>query len=206
MTKKIFFLSFLFVFFAVGYALAADITLPSPEKTGGLPVFDTLANRSSAKQDIFENKEIPLKDLSTLLWAATGKNRDKGWTVPMGMGSEPYLIVNVLLKEGIYEYDWDKNRLLQVSERNMLSRAGRQEFLQTAPCILVFATKGAGPRVDNWAEIAAGAMSQNVYLASEALGLKARYMASFNNESLLSAMEMNPLARIIAIMPIGYQN
>lgn len=205
MLKKILAATLLTLVFTAGAAFAADIMLPTPEKEGGMPVFEALSNRSSAKADIFDNKEIPLKELSTLLWAATGKNRDKGWTVPMAMGSEPYINIYVLLKNGVFEYNWEKNMLMQISERNMIERAGRQEFLQTVPCVFVFATKGAGPRKDSWAEVAVGAMSQNVYLAAESLGLKARYMASFNNESLLSVMEMNPLSRIISIMPVGYQ-
>jgi nitroreductase len=197
-------LAFLIMAFA-GAAYAADIMLPSPERTGGPGVLQAISNRASAKPKAFEPKELEPKELSTILWAATGKNRDKGWTVPMARGSEPYITVYALLKTGSYEYDWADNKLLQLGDKNMIRRSAGQEYVQTAPCVLVFATKGAGPRVENWAEVAVGAMTQNVYLACEALGLKARYVAGFNNETLLAAMQLSPLARIIAIMPVGYQ-
>lgn len=192
--------------FAVA-AFAADTILPNPEKSGGLSVLEAMANRSSAKPEAFENKSIPEKDLSTLLWAGTGLNRDKGWTVPMANGVAPYVDIYVLLKSGVYSYDWAKNMLLQLSAKNVIPRASGQEYVTTAPCILVFVTKEGRARVESWADVAAGAMSQNIYLACEALGLKARYAATFNKEALLSNMEAaGLLLKIIAIMPVGYQN
>lgn len=187
-------------------AFAADIVLPTPQYSGGPSLLEAIANRSSAAPKPFEQKEIPERDLSTLLWAATGLNRERGWTVPMAMGSAPYVDIYVLLKTGVYSYDWEKNRLLQINPKNLLSRASGQDFVATAPCILVFATKGGRARVDSWADTAAGAMAQNVYLAGQALGLKARYAGSFNKETLLNNFELaGPLLRIIAIMPVGYQ-
>lgn len=202
------FLTALAVLLAVAAAtFAEDMILPDPEKSGGPSVLEAIANRSSAKQQAFENKSIPEKDLATLLWAGTGLNRDKGWTVPMAMGAAPYVDIYVLLKSGVYSYDWEKNRLLQLSAKNIIPRASGQEYVTTAPCILVFVTKEGRARVSSWADVAVGAMSQNIYMASEALGLKARYVATFNKETLLSNMEAAGfLLKIIAIMPVGYQN
>lgn len=188
-------------------AFAADVILPSPEQSGGLSVLEAVANRASAKQIPFEKKEIPEKDLATLLWAGTGLNRERGWTVPMAMGSVPYVDIYVLLKTGVYSYDWEKNRLLQINPKNLIPRTSSQEFVATAPCILVFVTKSGRARVESWADVATGAMTQNIYLACEALGLKGRYAATFNKETLLNNFELaGPLLRIIAIMPVGYQN
>lgn len=208
--KKIIILLLAAVIIATGAAqavfAAADIVLPSPEKSGGMPVLDALANRSSAKPVSFEKRELSNQQLSTLLWAGTGLNRETGWTVPMAMGSQPYVDIYVLLKSGIYKYDWRKNQLLQISAKNLIPRASGQEFVATAPCVLVFATKSGSARIESWADTAVGAMTQNIYLAAESLGLKARYAASFNRETLLNNFELaGPLLRIIAIMPVGYQ-
>lgn len=185
---------------------AADIVLPSPEKSGGMPLLDALANRSSAKPAPFDKRELSNQELSTLLWAGTGLNRENGWTVPMAMGSEPYVDIYVLIKSGVYRYDWRKNQLLQINAKNLIQRASGQEYVATAPCVLVFATKSGSSRIESRADTAVGAMTQNIYLASESLGLKARYVATFNRETLLNNFELaGPLLRIIAIMPIGYQ-
>lgn len=187
-------------------AFAADVILPLPEEHGGIDVLKAIANRASAKPVPFERKEISEKDLATLLWAGSGLNREKGWTVPMAMGAAPYVDIYVLLNTGVYTYDWGKNRLLQMSQKNLIPRVSGQEFVSTAPCVLVFVTKNGRVRVDSWVDVAVGAMSQNIYLACEALGLKARYAATFNKETLLNNFEQaGYLLRIIAIMPVGYQ-
>jgi nitroreductase len=48
-------------------------------------------------------------------------------------------------------------------------------------------------------------MSQNVYLAAEALGMKTRFVQSFNRETLINILNIGPLSRVIAIMPVGFQ-
>ncbi len=208
--KNIFLSAMFFLLFGISAGIAeavtSDIMLTSPEKDGGISLFKAIEERSSATQKAFKEKEPSLKELSTLLWAATGRNRDgKGWTVPFAMSSDPYVSLYVLLKSGSYLYDPEKNMLKMLSDKNSLSRAARQEYAGSAPCIFVFATKGSGLRVENWAEVAVGAMSQNVYLAAEALGMKTRFVQSFNRETLINILNIGPLSRVIAIMPVGFQ-
>ena len=185
------------------FAIGGDVILPTPQKQGGPSVLEAISNRRSSKT--FARRDVELKELSTILWAATGKTgADRGWAVPMAMGADPYVSVYVLNKDGCYLYSWEKHVLSFVSDKKMLTKAGTQAYVGTAPIILVFATKGAGPRIENWAEIAVGAMSQNVYLSAEALGMKTRFVASYNKMMLIDALNIGPLSRIIAIMPLGY--
>lgn len=191
--------------FAAVPALAADIMLPSPQKEGGAPVLAALDARGSAAQAPFKKEALTTRELATLLWAATGKNRGgKGWTAPYALGKAPYVDVYALLSDGVYHYDWQNGTLKQLSERNIISRACAQPFAGTAPCVLVFAA-GGSLRVDSWAEIAAGAMSQNVYLAAQALGLKTRYIQSFSKNPIIDAIQLSPVGRILCIMPVGRQ-
>ena len=202
--RKILF-AVLIVIFAAAPVFAADITLPSPQKDGGPGVLAAIDARGSAAQAPFKSGALTAKELSTLLWAASGKNRSgKGWTAPYALGKEPYVDVYVLLKEGVYRYDWQNNMLRLVGDRNLLSRAGSQAYVATAPCVLVLAVSGA-IRVDSWAEIAAGAMSQNVYLAAQALGLKTRYIQSFSKNAIIDAIQLSPVGRVLCIMPVGRQ-
>ena len=88
--KKILSLTAALLLAAASAATAANIVLPEPDKTGGPSVMEAIANRASAEQRDFSKEELSLKELSTILWAATGKNREpKGWTVPMAMGASP---------------------------------------------------------------------------------------------------------------------
>lgn len=184
-------------------ASAADIMLGAPKRSGGPDVLTAISNRASAAQKDFEKRELTESELSTILWAATGKNRTKGWTVPLAMGAAPYVDVYALLKKGSYLYDYEHGTLKQAGTRNLLKRAGQQAFTATAPCILVFVSHT--PRVENWAYIAAGAMTQNVYLAAQSLGLKTRYIQSCNRETLFDGLDLSPLEKIICIMPVGEQ-
>ncbi len=204
--KKIIILTALFIIAASTAASAASIVLPDPDKSGGPTVLEAIAGRASAEQKPFAKEELSMKELATILWAATGKNREpKGWTVPLAMGREPYVSVYVLLKSGGYLYSWEKNALIEVStEKKLINRAANQDFARTAPCVLVFVNRGV-MNVDQYSDIAVGAMSQNVYLAAEAVGAKTRYMASFNKVSLESALALGPIMKIIGIMPVGKQ-
>lgn len=191
--------------FMAAPALAADIMLTTPQTEGGPSVLAAIEGRSSAAQTPFQKSELTVKELSTLLWAATGRNRGgQGWTVPYAMGRDPYVNVYVMLKSGSYRYDTTKNMLLLVGDKNDIARAGTQDYVGTAPCVLVFAVSGT-LRMDAWGDVAAGAMAQNIYLAAEALGLKTRYVQSFNRNALFNSLQIGPLGKILCIMPVGRQ-
>ena len=204
--KKIIVLAAALVIAASSCAFAAPIVLPEPQKSGGMGLFDALSNRASAAQENFTKEELTMNELSTVLWAATGKNREpKGWTVPMAMGREPYVTIYVLLKSGGYTYSWEKNALIEVNaDKRILRRAANQDYAKTAPCVLVFVDRGS-VNMKGLSEIATGAMSQNVYLAAAALGLDARFLASFNRAALEESLSLGPVANILGVMALGRQ-
>jgi len=59
---------------------AQDIKLPEPEKNIGKPLMQALNERKSSRE--FSNKELSLQQLSNLLWAANGFNREDKRTAP----------------------------------------------------------------------------------------------------------------------------
>lgn len=188
-----------------------SFSLPAPQKSGGQGVFDALATRASATQGNFPTGKISPKELSTILWAASGLNRpDRGWTVPMAMGREPYCKIYALGHDGAFRYDWKKHELVTVAREDIRPDISGQAFVAKAPYVLVFVADGKGlssfkePSVAlSWANVAAGAMTQNVYLASGALGIGARYMASFNEAVARDALQLDKNDMGICIMPLG---
>lgn len=63
---------------------ATSISLPPPEKHGGLPLMEALAKRQSSRD--FAPDPLPMQLLSSLLWAAYGMNRtDDGRTSPSAL-------------------------------------------------------------------------------------------------------------------------
>ena len=52
---------------------AQTMQLPAPDKEGGMPLMQALAERKSTKS--FSDKAVSAQDLSNLLWSAWGVNR-----------------------------------------------------------------------------------------------------------------------------------
>ena len=73
---------------------AADSTarmeLPAPDKTGGMPLMQALAQRRSIKTG-FSGAALSPQQLSDLLWASWGVNRDGGRrTAPTAMNRQSF--------------------------------------------------------------------------------------------------------------------
>lgn len=193
-------------------AASADVSLPAPQRTGGSGVFDALGSRASAVgADFASMKDVSLENLSTVLWAATGLNREeKGWTVPMAMGMEPYVKVYVARSDGTFLYDWRAHALEEVSKEDVRGRVGKQDFVAKAPCTLIFVSDSAALSrkfKDNdgeeFAAVAAGAMTQNVYLASGALGIGTRYIRSARDDEIERILSLPDDDEVLCIMPMG---
>lgn len=178
--------------FASSVAVAGEtMSLPAPMKKGGPDLFTAIDNRASASQGNFPKGELSREDVATILWAATGKNRDgKKWTVPMGMGTPPYCKVYYADKQGAYQYDWNRHTLVKITDRNIVPDTVTQGFAQEAPA-LIFIVEDAAEKAkimsDAWRNeftiLLAGAMSQNIYLAAQGVGVGARLVYSVDREA-----------------------
>src|ERR1035437_713506 len=83
--------------------LAQNIDLPAPEKSGGMPLMDALAKRSTGRE--YDSRDLSSSQLSSLLWACFGINRpDSKRTAPSAMDCREADIY-VVLKQGAYVYD-----------------------------------------------------------------------------------------------------
>ncbi|MDR1110953.1 MAG: nitroreductase family protein [Deltaproteobacteria bacterium] len=198
---------------APGPSLAADVDLPAPQTEGGMGLFEALKKRSSVPGGDFSLAEVTLGELSTVLWAASGLNRGQtGWTVPMAEGLAPYVRIYVAGQEGTFRYDWGGHRLVEVSGENIKARIGGPAFIRKAFYVLVLTTdreilgqlvRGGKDRQDEFAQVLAGAMTQDIYLAAAALSLGTRYIHSMNVEAVKSALGLGPDDYPIALMLLG---
>lgn len=203
--KKILVLAAALVVAASSCAAALPMVLTEPQTSGGPGLFDALSSRASAPEADFTREELTLDELSTVLWAATGRNGDESWTVPVIMGRDPIVSVYVMLKDGGYLYNWEKNALMEVNnDRKILRRAVNQDFAKTAPCLLIFVDRGV-INMKDVAALATGAMAQNAGLAAQSLGLKARFMTSFNRSAIEETLNLGPVTNVMGVMAIGRQ-
>ena len=190
----------------------ADVPLPAPQRTGGPGVFDAISNRASALgADFASMREVSPEKLSTILWAATGLNRgEKGWTVPMAMGMEPYVKVYVARADGVFLYDWKAHALKEVSGADIRGRIGKQDFVAKAPCTLILVSdsvalsrKFKDDDEEEFAAVAAGAMAQDVYLAAGAVGVGTRYIRSVREDAVEDLLRLKDDDDVLCIMPMG---
>jgi len=191
----------------------AGIDLPAPKIDGGMGVFEALNLRSSARSGSFPSQKLDYEELSQILWAATGLNRDGkgGWTVPMARGLKPYCKIYVAIDSGVFLYDWENNKLEEVSNIDIRSKIVNQEYAKISPCSLIFVTdmvvlRGAYNDKElayHFTSVAAGAMTQNVYLAAASMNLGARYIYGINRDFIHEELKLPEDDSVICIMLIG---
>ena len=148
---------FLLLGLCASVAQGAQITqLPAPDKEGGMPLMQALAERKSTKS--FSDKAVSAQDLSNLLWAAWGVNRQDGRrTAPTARNTQA-VDVYVVLESGVWRYDASKHLLEQALPGDLRAKVGG------APVTLLF----AAPAEDIWAGMHIGSIYQNagLYCAS----------------------------------------
>ena len=170
---------------------AEDIKLPAPEKSGGMGVLEAISNRQSAGD--FADVELTREQLSNLLWAAGGVNRDNGkLTYPTASNTQD-IIIFAFTKSGAYRYNPKEHSLTLVAEGDHRALTGtpRQAFVAKAAVDLLYiqdTTKWPEGRpadvVLNCGFAHTGFSMQNVYLFAASQGWGARTRMNFDREGL----------------------
>lgn len=184
------------------------ISLPAPEKQGGMPLFEVFSKRHSARE--FESKDLPLTMLSNLLWAAYGVNRpDGGRTAPSALNAQE-IDVYVALPSGAYLYDATANMLQLVAVKDLRRVTGYQDFVDEAPLDLVFVADYSRMRLvpvnqrESYASVAAGAISQNVYLFAASNGLATVIRAWIDRVAIADALGLSHDQQVLLSQTVGY--
>ncbi len=187
---------------------AASITLSQPEKQGGLPLMEALAQRHSSRH--FARDALPLPLLSGLLWAACGMNRaDGGRTAPSAVNAQE-IDVFVALPTGAYLYDPGANGLRLVTASDVRRVTGYQDFVDEAPMDLVYVADHARMRLvpagqrESFAYAAAGAIAQNVYLFAASNGLATVIRAWIDRAAIADALGLTHDQQVLLSQTVGY--
>lgn len=191
-------------------ALAQNVKLPEPDKKGGMPLMQAFNERSSHRE--FSSKELTQDNLSGLLWAACGINRQETGkrTAPSAMNWQD-VQVYVFLKSGIYLYNEADHKLELIKDGDHRAAAGSQDFVATAPVNLVYVSdyarmkQAAEKDKEFYAGFDTGFISQNVYLYCASEGLKTVVRASVDREALHVLMELKPEQHVVAGQTVGYK-
>jgi SagB-type dehydrogenase family enzyme len=183
------------------------IALSAPDVNKGIPLMQALSRRKSDRD--FSDQKLSLQQLSEVLWAADGVNRDDGKrTAPSAMGRYP-VDIYVALPEGVYLYEPLKRDLVPVVEGDFRGTTGKQDFVAGAPLNLVFVAdlaKLSGPEEQTlqWAAMESGHQAQNVYLYCASEGLGAVVRGSIDGEKFGKILQLRARQRVLAAQTIGY--
>jgi hypothetical protein len=190
-----------------GSLLAQSIDLPAPQKTGGMPLMEALAKRSTARA--FATNDLSPQQISSLLWAAFGVNRPDGKRTAPSANDRQETDIYVLLKSGAYVYSAVSNKLDQVVAEDIRALGGAQAFVKDAPVTLVFVadlakTGGNNENSRNMANIDVGYISQNVYLFCASEGLVTGARAMVDRAALGPKLKLRPDQIIVLAQSVGY--
>lgn len=172
------------------------IKLNEPSLDRGKALMTTLSERHSVRE--FADRDLSLQDMSDLLWAANGINRpDEGKrTAPSAMNRQD-IKVYVLTTRGAYVYNAATHTLDPVAEGDF--RQGVRGNIPPVNLVLVADNGSAG-----MVEVNAGYVSQNIYLASTAIGLATVACGTMDEPAFRTALKLNESQRAILLHPVGY--
>lgn len=178
--------------------LAADLTLPAPDKTNKTTLIQALEKRHSDRE--FSEKEIDEKTLSTLLWVAYGINRHDGKrTIPTALDKKD-LNIYVFNKKGIWLYDASTNSLKQKSNQNKLELFQLQDYMKSVSTVFVY----TGSQED-YAIMHAGSAYQNVELYAAANDMASIVRGYFDKEKVTEVLNLPREERAIISQAIGWK-
>jgi len=196
----------------------AEIKLPEPRTTGGMPLLDALKQRHSTRK--YSTTPVSLQELSDVLWAAFGLTREFAGTGIHTPGSHSAPAAHnwqevdlyLAVEDGLYCYDpleHGLEGLLAVDIRHLTAHE-EQPFVLDVPVILIYVAdlsrmhdsdewdRGIFP----WADSAV--MAENVYLYCSSAGLATVVRAKFERPPLAAAMGLGPDHLITFTQPLGY--
>ena len=139
---------------------AVRMELPTPAKSGGMPLMQALNERHSSKMN-YSGAALSPQQLSDLLWATWGVNRPDGRrTAPTAMNRQDVRLY-VALENGVWLYDTG-NALFRVLEGDWRAQMGGGSLT------LLYAI----PQANEWGGAHVGSLYQNagLYCASAGLG------------------------------------
>ena len=151
----------------------------------------------------YQDKELTVQQLSDLLWAANGFNRDDKRTAPTANNRQE-LELYVTTKSGLYFYDARNHLLKEVKKGDYRTETGVQDFVADAALNLIFVSDMDKASSRQYAYTNCGFVSQNVYLfcASEGLGTVVR--GSFNKDKLSKLLNLKPNQEVLLTQSVGY--
>ncbi len=205
---------FIFLVMVIGSTITfsqelEQIKLLPPQTNIGKPLMQALNERKTTRE--FSSKELPLQELSNLLWAAWGINRsDSGKrTAPSALNMQEFDIY-VAAAEGLYLYDAKEHILQPVFAGDIRAATGKQDFVSDAPLNLIYVSDYSRlidideENKNFFSATDVGFISQNVYLYCASQGLATVIRGWIDKPELEKIMKLRPDQKVILAQSVGY--
>ncbi|MBQ2506952.1 MAG: SagB/ThcOx family dehydrogenase [Bacteroidaceae bacterium] len=187
-------------------AIAQEYKLQAPDKNVSTTLFEALQNRHSVRD--FSTKEITEAQLSNLLWATIGVNREDGRMVAPTAMNRQEVSVYVATKDATCLYNPKEHSLTVINMEDIRPiLTGRQTSVGNAPIFLIIVSDSSkfGDST-GFAELDAGYVSQNICLAAAAMGLGTVPRAMMDRDAVKKALNLGEKQLVVLNHPIGYPN
>lgn len=190
------------------YGKVPKLKLPPPRLEGGLPLWESLAQRRSVRR--YSGPPLTIGELSQLLWATQGVtakiNQFALRTAPSAGALYPvetYLVLNEVerVKSGLYHYEVGVHQLAQLKEGNLgrlvAAASLGQSMLERADAVFVWsavlprAKWKYKQRAYRYIYMDAGHIAQNLALAAVSLGLGTCQVGAFFDGEMNQLLELD---------------
>lgn len=187
-----------------------SITLNKPSSDRGMSVIKALAERYSARE--FDSKPLTLQDMSDLLWAANGVNRQESGkrTAPSAINAQD-IDVYLFDNNGVYLYNAQKHTLELVilgDNRKVISNQDKDPY----PSVILLLVsdlsrfrRGEDSVKAEWGAMDASFVAQNVLLFCTSVGMEARPRAIMNKDKIIETLKLNSTQIPMLNIPVSYK-
>lgn len=189
-----------------------DIKLVVPNFNEEAKLYDALKNRRSSRS--FSKEKISDQDMSNLLWAAAGINRDGGGrTVPL-LGD---IAIYVAMESGVYLYNANTHELEHKITNDIRRKISSQAPVKQSPVIFIYTIDDKSfPRYMKDAMIEAHGMdfyygnqvaysTQNIYLYAATNNMNAVVIGGFFREKVDEIIDLDNDHNAYLIQLVGYK-
>lgn len=201
------------------YPKAPRLTLPPPQKKGGLPLWEAISRRRSIRN--FSSKPLAMEALSQLLWASQGitaEHMGYEFRAAPSAGAlypvETYLVAHNVanMEPGIYHYQLRRHALEQLQRgdfREAVTRAALdQDMAYSASCVFVWTAVFArsrwkyDQRAYRYIYLDAGHIAQNTALAAVSLGLGTCQIGALYDEEVNALLDVDGQEESVVYMTV----
>jgi len=183
---------------------AAEVALPAPAKTGGMPLMQALAERKTIRD--YKPAELDALTLSEILYAAVGVNRPDGkLTIPTALNMQD-IVVYAALPNAVYRYNAKENKLVKIDDGDFRAEIiTRKDLANNSACILVYAADTSRNRTPEtkFSAIHVGEASQNVYLYAASKGLGTVSLGMYEEKAVRKVFKLEDKMNVILAQAVG---